>query len=153
MQVDLQQTITSFFTDVLGQSPELQVNESPEEIEIHLTLDPSQSGAVIGYRGEVLSAIQLIISLIVQKHTGTWIPVRLDINDYRQLRAQAVETLAFNSAQKAIDTNQPVPLSNLSSYERRLVHTTLSDHPDVVTESQGEAPYRTLVISPRPHAE
>ena len=70
---------TAFFTDLLGFQPQLEITESQDQIDINLSLDPQDSGMFIGYRGEVLTAIQLILSLINQQQTDSWKPVRMNV--------------------------------------------------------------------------
>jgi len=141
--------VTEFFTTLLGYAPELEVETTDDAIIIQVDIDQQDSGLLIGHRGEVLSAIQLIFALI-QQQSGERLPVRLNINDYRQQRQVALENLAHNAASKVVSRGQAVSLTGLSSYERRLIHTTLSEHPDVVTYSEGEEPHRNLVVDLRP---
>jgi len=140
--------ISDFFSQVLGFEPEMEIKLNEHEILVELKLDPNDSGLLIGYRGEVLTALQLILSLMHQQQTNLELPLRLNINDYRQQREQALQTLAQNTAAKALATGHPISIGQLTSYERRLIHVFLADHQDVQTHSEGEAPHRVLVVSP-----
>lgn len=146
---EIDTTITGFFTQLLGFEPEIEINTSSEEVIVKLTVEPELSGMLIGYRGEVLSSLQLLLTLMLQPGFSSWTPVRLDINEYRQQRVSHLEEMAHNAAERAISTKGPVVLDRLSSYERRVIHTTLTDHPEVETFSQGEAPNRVLVVAPK----
>ncbi len=142
------QQVTEFFTSLLGFDPELEVKHHPEEICIHVKLNPQDSGLLIGHHGEVLTALQLLLSLMQHQLADTRKPVRLNINDYREQRQQALASLADSIAQKVLDDGEPLSISNLTSYERRLVHLHLADRTDVITHSEGEPPRRVLVVSP-----
>ena len=149
MNSDLQTIYTNFFADLLGFAPELELTDSKDQIDLNLSLDQRDSGMFIGYRGEVLTAIQLILSLINQHHTGSWKPVRVNVNDYRQRRQAALEAMADAALERALASGQPSTLTNLTSYERRIIHTHLASRDDVTTHSQGQPPRRDLIISPK----
>lgn len=140
--------INSFFEHILGYTPDIELETTPTEINVNVTLNPQESGLLIGHHGEVLTACQLIFSLMYQQTTGERLPVRLNINDYRQQRQQTLEQLADTSAQKALDRHSPVSIGNLTSYERRIIHTHLADRTDIQTYSQGEPPHRLLIVAP-----
>lgn len=148
MNDNTNQLISDFFSTLLGFTPELEIEHQDESIQVQLNLPPEESGVIIGYRGEVLNSIQLVLSLMTQSHFDDWYPVRLNINDYREKRNKAIENLAETTASRVLDTNQPVRLTNLSSYERRLIHTILSENDQITTHSEGEDPNRVLIVSP-----
>lgn len=148
MNTNTKQTITNLFSTLLGFTPDLAITEDDDQVYLDLKLEPQDSGVLIGYQGETLNALQLIVSLVYQRQEGVWKPIRLNINDYRQKKQLNLENQARNAAARAVAENQPVTLSGLSSYERRLVHSYLTDDPSVETHSEGEPPYRVLIISP-----
>lgn len=148
MATDINQTIVEYFTQILGAEPDLEIEQTDQEITAKLIVSEQESGVLIGYRGETLTALQLILSLKTEKILGQWLPVRLDINDYRQKRIEALEDLAKKNAIKAHEIGQPISISNLTSYERRVVHSALSEDDTVSTHSEGDAPYRYLIITP-----
>ncbi len=132
----------------------LEVEATPEakkdkEDIYHLDIKTSDPGILIGYHGETLSSFQLILSLVVYKKTGTWQKIIVDAGDYRQKRAEALKKIALNTAQKVKFTGKPQILPHFNSAERRLIHLCLADHPEVVTESQGEGSARRLVVKPK----
>lgn len=146
--MEFQEYIYNFFTKLLGETPNLQIEDTNDSLNIELSLDPDKSGIIIGYHGEVLSAAQLILSLSLQQQTGVWKPVRINVNDYRQKRQQALETLAADTATRVIKTGSPLTIRNLSSFERRIVHSALSNFTGVTTHSEGNPPHRVLIVSP-----
>jgi len=148
MKNQTDQLIAQFFSDLLGYDPDIIIEHNENEISVQLNLDAQESGVVIGYRGEVLTSLQLILSLMVQPNYDIWFPVRLNVNDYRQQRNKALETLALNTASKALEFNKSIRLNNLSSYERRIIHSILSENDQIETHSEGEPQYRVLVVTP-----
>ena len=128
----------------------------PEKLEIsqkedYFTVDmqASDSAALIGYHGDNLSALQLIIRLIAYNKTGQWLRVVLNVNDWREQRQDYLQKMASNLAQKVKFSGQEAQLPLLSPGERRIIHMYLSDHPGVETFSEGEGRDRRLVIKPK----
>lgn len=146
--MDNQTLIKTFFNNLLDEDPEITIDTTEEEIRVDLQLSPDHSGVVIGYRGEVLTAIQLVLSLMIQEDRESWLPVRVNVNNYREQRAEALENLAKNTAQRVLDTGQAMSLPNLTSYERRLIHNILSETDGVESYSEGEGNQRILIIAP-----
>lgn len=146
--MDTQKLVSEFFLEILGEEPEITVDEQDNEVHVDVQLNPEHSGIVIGYRGEVLAAMQLILSLMNQQSKGDWYPVRLNVNNYREQRADALENLARNTAQRVLDNGSALSLPNLSSYERRIIHNVIGDVDGVESFSEGEGQHRTLIISP-----
>lgn len=149
MDNDLHKIYQDFFNSLLGYEPDMEIVDDEQEVGISLKLSPEDSGMFIGYRGEVLTAIQLILSLIYQKHSSSWKPVRMNVNDYRQRREATLISMADNAAMRALESGEPTTITNLTSYERRIIHSHLSQRDDVTTHSEGESPKRYLVISPK----
>lgn len=117
-------------------------------LHLKLELDEADTGMLIGYHGDTISSLQLILGLLLYKQTGSWTRLVVDINDYRQKRSQVLEKLAQNTAQKVKFSNEPIALFNLNPFERRVIHTFLAEYPDVVTQSEGEGENRHLIVSP-----
>lgn len=145
---DLKQKTQEIFNQLLGYDPDITYDESEDEINVSLEVSPQDSGLLIGYHGEVLTSIQLILNLIYFNLEKEKKPVRLNINNYKEKRQQSLEQLAQTTATKALERNLPIPIFHLSSYERRLVHIALADREDVHTYSDGESSGRTIYISP-----
>lgn len=147
MDNTLHQIYQDFFKNLLGYEPDMEIVDDETEISINLNLSPEDSGMFIGYRGEVLTAIQLVLSLIFQKHSSSWKPVRMNVNDYRQRREATLISMADSAAERALESAEPAIITNLTSYERRIIHSHLSTRGDVETHSEGEAPKRYLVVT------
>ena len=104
---------------------------------------------LIGRRAETLNALQYVASLIVGKELGRSIPLIIDVEGYRQRRAQQLRQLALRMADQAIKTGRRQILEPMPANERRLIHIELRDHPDVTTESIDEEPNRKVTIVPK----
>lgn len=126
---------------------EIKEDKENEAIAIQLTID--EPGILIGYHGETLSALQLILSLLINKKLESWTRIIVNVNDYRQKREESLRMIALNSAQKVKFSGEPVVLTDLSPSERRIIHLALAEHPDVLTVSEGEGRERRLVIKSR----
>ncbi len=109
-------------------------------------------GVLIGKRGETLDALQYLVSLGVNKKQEERRKVLLDVGGYRVRREQTLEDLALRLAEKARQKGRNVVLEPMSPHERRIIHTTLQGLEDVYTYSEGEEPYRKIIISPKRHA-
>ena len=114
-----------------------------------INVQVEDQGILIGYHGETINSLQLLLSLMVYRKLGKWQPLLIDIGDYRKEREEKLTSLALNTAQKVKFSQSPVVLSGLKAFERRVVHLALEDHSDVYTDSQGEEPARELVIYPK----
>lgn len=106
-------------------------------------------GMLIGRRGETLSAIQFLTTLILAKKAGKWTKILVDVEGYRQRREASLRTLAVRIAQRVQQTRQPMALEAMPPNERRIVHMALQTHPAVTTASTGEGDQRRVVISPK----
>ncbi len=107
-------------------------------------------GILIGRRGETLDALQYIANLIVNRKTRRWVKVIVDVENYRRRREASLRVLAARMADRVRASRQAVTLEAMPAHERRLVHLSLQDDPDVYTQSVGEGEGRKVVISPRP---
>lgn len=105
-------------------------------------------GILIGRHGQTLEALQTILGVIVNRASADRVRVTLDIEEYRQRRREELTELAERVAGKAVATGEPVVLRPMTPFERKVVHTALSDNPDVETFSEGEEPYRRITVEP-----
>lgn len=115
---------------------------------VNFQLESSQAALLIGKRGQTLNALQQLAQLIVNKSSGQFKVVRIDVGDYRDRRKKSLELLAERMADSAIRSGQKVQLEPMPSYERKVIHHTLSKRLDIETHSEGSDPYRYLVIKP-----
>jgi spoIIIJ-associated protein len=101
---------------------------------------------LIGRRGQTLDALQYLVRLIVSKQTGIRAPVIIDIENYKKRRLEDLKTLALNVAKQVKSTKASFKFEPMSPFERRVIHMTLSDDPDVTTESIGEGESRKVMV-------
>lgn len=131
-------------TDKMGLKLDYVVRTGENLIYIEMSGDDSRT--IIGKRGQTLDAIQYLTSLVVNKDEKEYIKVVLDAENYRAKRQRTLEQLANRLAGKATRTGKHVRLEPMNPYERKVIHATLQHHPDVVTRSEGEEPYRKVII-------
>ena len=114
----------------------------------HLLVDLTgdDMGILIGKRGQTLDALQYLVNLVVNKNSASYISVMLDTENYRQRRKETLETLAFNLAKKVKHTRKNVVLEPMNPYERRIILSALQNDRYVTTFSEGEEPFRNVVI-------
>jgi spoIIIJ-associated protein len=135
------------FFDLLGLDLGIKVEEDEEMISV--VLETEESGIVIGYHGETLEALQLVLALVLAKQTGEFKRVSIEVGDYKKNRSEWLERLALDAKEKALSESKEIYLSELKAWERRVVHLLLQDDKEVVSESTGEGRDRLLVIRPR----
>lgn len=119
------------------------------QVLLDILVSSEDQGALIGRRGETLSAIQFLTTLILAKKAGKWTKILVDVEGYRQRREQSLRNLASRIAQRVQQTRQPMALEAMPPNERRIVHLALQSHPAVTTASTGEGDQRRVVISPK----
>ena len=105
-------------------------------------------GALIGRKGERLSALQHLVNLMLSKKMGDWTRVLVDVEDYRGRRERQLRDLATRAAERVAETGKMLQLEPMPALERRWVHIALRDHPNVATQSIGEEPNRRIVVLP-----
>ena len=120
-----------------------------DDIENTLDIDLSgdEMGVLIGKRGQTLDSLQYLVSLVVNKDVDDYIRVKLDTENYRQRRKETLENLAKNISYKVKRTRRPVSLEPMNPYERRIIHSALQNDKYVTTHSEGEEPYRKVVVT------
>lgn len=118
--------------------------------QVQLDLDPADAGMMIGYHGDTIAALQLLLGAahFNQGDKGEWQRVVVNINDYRQKRQESLEQLAQDTAEKVKQSGQPLALFNLNPFERRIVHMFLASDKGIVTQSEGEGKDRHLIVGP-----
>ena len=115
---------------------------------VYVDVDGPDSGTVIGKRGQTLDAIQYLASLVENKGENGYTRVVIDAEGYRQKREKTLEKLANRLADKAARTGRAVRLEPMNPYERKVIHTALQKRPEVTTKSEGDEPYRRVIIEP-----
>ena len=111
--------------------------------------DRDSLGALIGRKGERLSALQHLVNLMLSKEMGSWTRVLVDVEDYRGRRERQLRELATRAADRVVETGKMLQLEPMPALERRWIHLTLRDHAGVATQSIGEEPNRRVVLVPR----
>lgn len=117
------------------------------EDSVKVDIEGEDLGLLIGYHGETLESLQLIVSLLVNnKLEGEWVPISLDIGGWKEERSESLRNLVEKVTSEVKDTNKEVALQPMSSQQRRMVHLILSDYPELTSVSEGEEPNRRVVI-------
>jgi spoIIIJ-associated protein len=112
-----------------------------------IDLSGDDVGVLIGKRGQTLHSLQYLVSLVVNKESEEYIKVKVDTEDYRKRRKDTLENLAKNIAYKVKRTKRPVFLEPMNPYERRIIHSALQNDKYVTTHSEGEEPFRRVVVT------
>ena len=114
---------------------------------INVDLKGDDMGVLIGKRGQTLDSLQYLTNLAVNKNAESFVKVKIDTEDYRKRRRETLENLAKNIAYKVKRTKRPVSLEPMNPYERRVIHSTLQNDKFVTTHSEGDEPYRHVVVT------
>lgn len=152
VEIDVEAAAKKFLDDVfaaMGIKAEISAkyNDSLKSLEVELSGD--EMGVLIGKRGQTLDSLQYLISLVVNKGTSEYIRVKVDTENYRQRRRETLENLAKNIAYKVKRTRRPVSLEPMNPYERRIIHSALQNDKYVTTHSEGDEPFRRVVVTPK----
>jgi len=116
---------------------------------VNLDIKGDDLGILIGRRGQTLACLQYIVRLIVGHQVEAWLPVTIDVEGYKQRRYETLRALAWRLAEQVKARRMPFALEPMLAYERRIIHLTLADDPDVTTQSIGEGEARKVVIQPK----
>ena len=126
---------------------DIKVTENKEEKTMDIELSGEEMGVLIGKRGQTLDSLQYLVSLVVNKYSDDYIRVKIDTENYRERRKETLENLARNIAYKVKRTRKTVSLEPMNPYERRVIHSALQNDRYVTTHSEGEEPYRRVVVT------
>lgn len=124
---------------------DVKYDEDEKTMDIELSGD--EMGVLIGKRGQTLDSLQYLVSLVVNKDTENYIRVKVDTENYRQRRRETLENLAKNISFKVKRTKRAVSLEPMNPYERRIIHSALQNDRYVTTHSEGNEPYRHVVVT------
>ena len=139
-----------FVEDVLNvmNMEEVKVTSTvDEEGALSITMEGKNMGILIGKRGQTLDSLQYLTNRVANKMQDGYVRVKLDTEDYRRRRKETLENLAKNIASKVKRTRRTVALEPMNPYERRIIHAALQSDPHVTTHSEGEEPYRKVVVT------
>ena len=126
---------------------EVSIETQLKDKQLSIELSGEEMGVLIGKRGQTLDSLQYLVSLVVNKECDNYFRVKMDTENYRQRRRETLENLAKNLAFKVKRTRRSVSLEPMNPYERRVIHSTLQNDRNVTTKSEGEEPFRHVVIS------
>ena len=126
---------------------EVVMNYDEEESVINIELKGSEMGVLIGRRGQTLDSIQYLTSLVANKGREDYVKIKMDTENYRERRKETIENLAKNIASKVKKTRKPAQLEPMNPYERSIIHAALQDDKYIETYSEGEEPFRKVVIN------
>ncbi|MBQ8589943.1 MAG: protein jag [Firmicutes bacterium] len=126
----------------------LDITASYNAENVYIDINGKDSGTIIGKRGQTLDAIQYLCSLVANKNSENYIRVVIDAENYRAKRERTLEQLANRLADKVRKTGRSVRLEPMNPYERKVIHATLQNRNGVTTRSEGEEPYRRVIIEP-----
>lgn len=124
---------------------DIKYDETNKNLNVELSGD--EMGVLIGKRGQTLDSLQYLLSLVVNKESEEYIRVKVDTEDYRKRRKETLENLAKNIAYKVKRTKRPVSLEPMNPYERRIIHSALQNDKYVTTHSEGDEPFRRVVVT------
>ena len=125
----------------------IDIKKAEDDKVYEVELSGKEMGLLIGKRGQTLDSLQYLTNLAVNKHSDGYIKVKLDTEDYRQRRKDTLENLEKNIAYKVKRTKRPVSLEPMNPFERRVIHSALQGDRYVETHSEGEEPFRHVVVT------
>ena len=132
--------------DAMNLTVVVDVKYNEEESTMDVNLSGDEMGILIGKRGQTLDSLQYLVSLVVNKDTENYIRVKVDTENYRKRRKDTLENLAKNISYKVKRTKRPVSLEPMNPYERRIIHSALQNDRYVTTYSEGDEPFRHVVV-------
>lgn len=146
----VQEIVTNFLNKLfscMGIEVELVIEYKEEEGEMDIELKGEDMGLLIGKRGQTLDSIQYLTSLVANKDLEDYVKIKIDTENYRQRRKETIENLAKNIAGKVKKTRKPMHLEPMNPYERRIIHAVLQNDKYIETYSEGEEPFRKVVVT------
>lgn len=135
---------------LMGTKAQVKASEDKKNEAVRIDIETEEeTGLLIGRHGETIEAIQSILGMMLKKKTGDWVRIIVDVGGWREKQEERLRDLATQTAERAKETGEGQPLYNLSPAQRRVIHLTLADDPDIETESVGEDEERYLIIRPK----
>lgn len=151
-ELSIDQTAKNFLEDVfrsMNYAVAIDAVYDENEKTLDIDLKGDEMGILIGKRGQTLDSLQYLVSLVVNKGTEDYIRVKVDTENYRKRRKETLENLAKNISYKVKRTKRSVSLEPMNPYERRIIHSALQNDKYVTTHSEGEEPFRRVVVTLR----
>ncbi len=150
VKCSIEDSAKSFLNDVfasMNMTVVINVIYNEEEKSMDIDLSGDEMGVLIGKRGQTLDSLQYLVSLVVNKGSEDYIRVKVDTENYRQRRKETLENLAKNIAYKVKRNKRAVSLEPMNPFERRIIHSALQNDKYVTTHSEGEEPFRRVVVT------
>ena len=145
----VEEVARAFLNDVfqaMNMEVVIDIKYNEEEKSMDIELSGNEMGVLIGKRGQTLDSLQYLANRVANKHQDGYVRVKLDTENYRARREETLKHLAKNIAHKVKRNRRPVALEPMNPYERRIIHSALQSDPAVSTHSEGEEPYRRVVV-------
>ncbi len=152
VKLTIEDKAKAFLSEVLsamGISASVSVTNNEEDGCLEISMEGDEMGILIGKRGQTLDSLQYLVSLVINKESDEYLKVKLDTENYRERRKETLENLASNIAMKVKKTRRAVTLEPMNPYERRIIHSALQNDKYVDTHSEGDEPFRKIVITPK----
>jgi spoIIIJ-associated protein len=147
---DICKQVLSKLLQAMGMSADITVSrEADADAPMTLNIEGDDLGVLIGRRGQALSALQYIVRLIVAEKTKKWISINVDVDWYKKRHYDGLKKLAYRLAEQVAKRRRLITMEPMPPDERRIIHMTLSNNPEVMTQSTGEGEGRRIVIQPR----
>lgn len=149
-EISVEEVAKNFLRDVfeaMNMEVAVDVKYDEEGRKMDIDLAGDEMGVLIGKRGQTLDSLQYLVSLVVNKESDEYVRVKVDTEDYRQRRKETLENLAKNIAYKVKKTRRPVSLEPMNPYERRIIHSALQNDKYISTHSEGDEPFRKVVVT------
>ena len=146
---ETKEAVSTFLKDTLkamGMEVEIAL-DIDEDGSLSVNMSGPNMGILIGKRGQTLDSLQYLANRVANKHQSGYVRVKLDTENYRARREETLKHLAKNIAHKVKRNRRPVALEPMNTYERRIIHSALQNDPYVTTHSEGEEPYRKVVVT------
>lgn len=134
--------------DIEGSFEILESKTGKEEV-LEILLNTKDTGVVIGYHGDTLEGLQLVLSLCIARNLGRFVRISVDVGDYKKNRTEWLKTLALETKERVLTEGREITIPELKSWERRIVHLLLQEDGEVASESRGEGRDRVLVVGPK----
>ncbi|MGG3469136.1 RNA-binding cell elongation regulator Jag/EloR [Neobacillus pocheonensis] len=147
--IDPLEEAKKFLTQVseqMGAPAEIEIRRDGKQV--HFIMTGEKIALLIGKRGQTLNSLQYLTQLVINRFSNQYLTVILDAEDYRNRRSETLIQLAHRLAEKAVKTGKDVALEPMPSYERKVIHSALSENKRVKTFSDGSEPHRFIIISP-----
>ena len=124
-------------------------NKDKDKESMEMVINTKDTGVIIGYHGDTLEGLQLVLSLCVARALGRFVRISIDVGDYKKNRMEILKALVVETKARVLSEGKEIAIPELKSWERRVVHLLLEGDEEVISESQGEGRDRVLIVSPR----